>query len=212
MTGTEKTARPKPVREGKGKGKGKGKGEGKGEGKGKGKGTRKGKGKGKGKGIFTQPSLSLNNVVNLNLVKNVSFRRRTQNNVSTKIAHNIAQRKAINDIEKERIMGLKNGLTLKERKALDQMKKGTALNKQVFYKPEDYNAAFNEYTKKYNPSKPRYVNGNLPELPDSPPYSRSNSPPYIPPDSPYRPVTPPYYRSDSPPYFPSDSPPRAPSS
>ena len=202
MSGTVKRERPEPVWRGK-EGKGKGKGKGKGEGRGEGKGTRKGKGK--GKGVFSQPSLSLNNV---NVSPRVSspFRSRTHNNVSRRIAHNIARRKANNDIEEVRKMVIKKGLTFKERKA-----KGMAMNASLF-NPAVYNAAVQKYKNNHmpvlsrspnhsyveswsiRPPGPRYVNGEWPFRPPGP-YHRSESPPYIPPDSPrspspYRPKSP----------------------
>jgi hypothetical protein len=135
MSGTtEKKARPQPVRQGKDRGKGEGKGESRGKGRG------KGKGKGKGKGNLTRGSISLNNVSNLKPMNHVSFkrrpkpvRRRTQNNVSTedKIARHIAQRRANNNaLEELKGMRVKNNRTrtFKQRKEMDQMKKGVSLN------------------------------------------------------------------------------------
>jgi hypothetical protein len=216
MSGTQKMARPQPVwrgedGKGKGKGKGRGKGEGRGRGKGEGRGRGRGKGegrgrgegkgtrKGKGKGVFSQPSLSLNNV---NVSPRVSspFRSRTHNNVSRRIAHNIARRKANNDLEEVRKMVIKKGLTFKERKA---KAKGTAMNAHSF-NPAFYNAAVQRYKNNHMPvlsrnsqsssSSPHYVNGEWPFRPPGP-YHRSESPPYIPPDSPrspspYRPKSP----------------------
>jgi hypothetical protein len=175
--------------------------------------------------LFTQASLSLNNVSN-RLPPPV--RSKTQNNISRKIAQRKAKNKTNNNanaIKELRSMGL----TFKQRKALDR--RGTALNENTSYrhfssKKNDLNLNENllRNMKQHIPSKPyvkpRYVkledeNGNTPEYPNSPPWEPSDSPPYQPPNSPYRPKSPksPSWflnRSDSPmynfPVTPPDSP------
>jgi len=98
----EKKDRPSPVFKGKGKGKG----------------TRK------GKGNFRHSSVSLNNVNTLvRRHRPPPVRRGTQNNVSSKIAFNIAQRKANQDAMQELRTMVSKSLTLKERKNLDKKKR-----------------------------------------------------------------------------------------
>jgi hypothetical protein len=171
----ENRKRPSPVWESNGKG--------------------KGKGKGKSKGTFTHASVSLNNVnVSNRSQNNISskirrqppVRSKTQNNISRKIA----QRKMSNDFMKELRKMVSKGLTLKERKALDQKIKGTGLNETPSFRKlnsskHNLNLNANLLIKmdKRIPSKPHYVNGNMPHYPDNPPWYRSDSPPYIPPDT-----------------------------
>jgi len=211
MSGTQKMARPKPVRgprredagkgrsedTGKGRSEGKGKGKGRSEGKGKGKGTRKGKGKGKG---VTPTSFSSNNVSNLNPVKESRgrpqpFRSITMNTVSS-IAKKIAQRKANNPIENIRRMVVKNKNTFKQRKERGKEKE----LKYPVFNPADYNAAFEQYKKNHMPVLSRSPNHSYVESwsirPPGPP-----GPFYVNGEFPFRPPGN-YQRSDSDPYIP----------